>query len=59
MVTLIYALVLQKLDLVNGVLFTGGWAKTGPYVKVVEGIFKVIAYLLKIKITTDILEITQ
>ncbi|GFZ05077.1 gamma-glutamyl hydrolase 2 [Actinidia rufa] len=30
----------QKLDLVNGVLFTGGWAKTGPYVKVVEGIFK-------------------
>lgn len=30
----------QKLNLVNGVLFTGGWAKTGLYFEVVEGIFK-------------------
>ncbi|XP_030929957.1 gamma-glutamyl hydrolase 2-like isoform X3 [Quercus lobata] len=30
----------QKLNLVNGVLFTGGWAKTGLYYKVVERIFK-------------------
>ncbi|XP_042950372.1 trifunctional UDP-glucose 4,6-dehydratase/UDP-4-keto-6-deoxy-D-glucose 3,5-epimerase/UDP-4-keto-L-rhamnose-reductase RHM3-like [Carya illinoinensis] len=30
----------QKLDMVNGVLFTGGWAKTGLYYEVVEGIFK-------------------
>ncbi|GJS89835.1 gamma-glutamyl hydrolase 2-like protein [Tanacetum coccineum] len=29
-----------KLNLVNGVLFTGGWAKKGLYVDVVEGIFK-------------------
>ncbi|GFY97744.1 gamma-glutamyl hydrolase 2 [Actinidia rufa] len=43
-ITLIYneppEILYEKLDLVNGVLFTGGWAKTGPYVKVVEGIFK-------------------
>lgn len=31
----------QKLNLVNGVLFTGGWAKTGLYYKVVERIFKI------------------
>ncbi|KAI3879803.1 hypothetical protein MKX03_000422 [Papaver bracteatum] len=30
----------EKLNLVNGVLFTGGWAKTGLYYEVVEGIFK-------------------
>ncbi|XP_062169098.1 gamma-glutamyl hydrolase 2-like [Alnus glutinosa] len=30
----------EKLNLVNGVLFTGGWAKTGLYYKVVEAIFK-------------------
>ncbi|KAM1902109.1 hypothetical protein EV1_030668 [Malus domestica] len=32
----------QKLDLVNGVLFTGGWAKSGLYYDVAERIFKVI-----------------
>ncbi|XP_059442074.1 uncharacterized protein LOC132174432 [Corylus avellana] len=31
----------EKLNLVNGVLFTGGWAKTGLYYKVVEAIYKV------------------
>ncbi|MCL7034842.1 hypothetical protein MKW94_016147 [Papaver nudicaule] len=30
----------EKLNLVNGVLFTGGWAKTGLYREVVEGIFQ-------------------
>ncbi|KAL4580452.1 hypothetical protein LXL04_016646 [Taraxacum kok-saghyz] len=30
----------SKLNLVNGVLFTGGWAKSGLYADVVEGIFK-------------------
>ncbi|CAA0341576.1 unnamed protein product [Arabidopsis thaliana] len=29
----------QKLELVNGVIFTGGWAKTGLYYDVVEKIF--------------------
>ncbi|XP_076947892.1 gamma-glutamyl hydrolase 2-like [Bidens hawaiensis] len=29
-----------KLNLVNGVLFTGGWSKTGLYFDVIEGIFK-------------------
>ncbi|XP_071730097.1 gamma-glutamyl hydrolase 2-like isoform X1 [Rutidosis leptorrhynchoides] len=29
-----------KLNLVNGVLFTGGWAKKGLYTEVVEAIFK-------------------
>ena len=37
------AIVLQKLNLVNGVLFTGGWAKKGLHVDVVDGIFKVCA----------------
>ncbi|XP_040987119.1 gamma-glutamyl hydrolase 2-like [Juglans microcarpa x Juglans regia] len=32
----------EKLDMVNGVLFTGGWAKTGLYYEVVERIFKKI-----------------
>ncbi|OVA16139.1 Peptidase C26 [Macleaya cordata] len=32
----------KKLNLVNGVLFTGGWAKTGLYYETVEGIFKKI-----------------
>ncbi|KAG5546050.1 hypothetical protein RHGRI_018279 [Rhododendron griersonianum] len=32
----------KKLNLVNGVLFTGGWAKSGPYFNVVDGIFKKI-----------------
>lgn len=32
----------QKLNLVNGVLFTGGWAKQGLYYSVAEQIFKVI-----------------
>lgn len=32
---------LQKLELVNGVLFTGGWAKSGLYFEVVKKIFKV------------------
>ncbi|XP_054816276.1 gamma-glutamyl hydrolase 2-like [Prosopis cineraria] len=31
---------LKKLELVNGVLFTGGWAKTGSYFETVEKIFK-------------------
>ncbi|KAK1258031.1 Gamma-glutamyl hydrolase [Acorus gramineus] len=30
----------EKLNLVNGVLFTGGWAKTGLYYEVVQEIFK-------------------
>ncbi|XP_059662747.1 gamma-glutamyl hydrolase 2-like isoform X2 [Cornus florida] len=30
----------NKLNLVNGVLFTGGWAKSGLYFEVVERIFK-------------------
>jgi len=34
---------LQKLNLVNGVLFTGGWSKSGLYFDVIEGIFKVFA----------------
>lgn len=34
-------LVLQKLSLVNGVLFTGGWAKSGLYFDVVGAVFKV------------------
>lgn len=33
---------LQKLNLVNGVLFTGGWMKSGLYYKTVGEIFKVI-----------------
>lgn len=32
---------LQKLDLVNGVLFTGGFRKKGMYYSVAEKIFKV------------------
>ncbi|XAR56445.1 Gamma-glutamyl hydrolase [Bertholletia excelsa] len=32
----------NKLSLVNGVLFTGGWAKSGHYFQVVESIFKKI-----------------
>ncbi|KAL3821267.1 hypothetical protein ACJIZ3_007172 [Penstemon smallii] len=30
----------EKLKLVNGVIFTGGWAKNGLYFEVVESIFK-------------------
>ncbi|CAA3017634.1 gamma-glutamyl hydrolase 2 [Olea europaea subsp. europaea] len=30
----------EKLNLVNGMLFTGGWAKSGLYFEVVESIFK-------------------
>lgn len=33
-------IVRSKLNLVNGVLFTGGWAKNGLYFEVVKGIFK-------------------
>ncbi|RZC74194.1 hypothetical protein C5167_049676 [Papaver somniferum] len=36
----------EKLNLVNGVLFTGGWAKTGLYREVVEGIFKFYYHVL-------------
>ncbi|CAN6483955.1 unnamed protein product [Victoria cruziana] len=36
----------EKLNLVNGVLFTGGWAKTGLYYDVVERIFKLYALTL-------------
>jgi len=32
---------LQKLEFVNGVLFTGGWADTGLYFETVGRIFKV------------------
>lgn len=32
----------QKLELVNGVLFTGGWVKDGLYYNVARDIFKVI-----------------
>lgn len=35
-------MLLQKLELVNGVLFTGGWAKRGLYFEVVREIFKVL-----------------
>ncbi|MED6198307.1 Gamma-glutamyl hydrolase 2 [Stylosanthes scabra] len=31
---------LKKLDLVNGVLFTGGWAKEGQYFETVRRVFK-------------------
>lgn len=43
---LLYPAALQKLNLVNGVLFTGGWCKSGRYREVVEKIFKVIVYLM-------------
>ncbi|KAL3631478.1 Gamma-glutamyl [Castilleja foliolosa] len=33
-------LLMVKLNLVNGVIFTGGWAKSGLYFEVVESIFK-------------------
>jgi len=39
---------LQKLELVNGVLFTGGWAKSGLYFETVTKIFKVSIYLFVI-----------
>ncbi|CAK7351885.1 unnamed protein product [Dovyalis caffra] len=32
----------EKLNLVNGVLFTGGWAKTGLYFDTVKAIFKLL-----------------
>ncbi|KAL9438059.1 hypothetical protein AB3S75_023846 [Citrus x aurantiifolia] len=32
----------QKLELVNGVLYTGGWAKDGLYYEIVEKVFKKI-----------------
>ncbi|XP_058088227.1 uncharacterized protein LOC131235115 isoform X1 [Magnolia sinica] len=32
---------MEKLNLVNSVLFTGGWAKTGLYYETVQEIFKV------------------
>ncbi|KAI4388248.1 hypothetical protein MLD38_000593 [Melastoma candidum] len=32
----------KKLDMVNGVLFTGGWAKEGAYFETVEKIFKYV-----------------
>jgi hypothetical protein len=38
---------LQKLELVNGVLFTGGSAKDGLYFETVGTIFKVSIYYLK------------
>lgn len=41
---------LQKLNLVNGVLFTGGRAKRGLYVEVVESIFKVQIILIDLVI---------
>lgn len=31
----------QKLELVNGVLFTGGWAKTGLYFETIKRVFEV------------------
>ncbi|KAH7686291.1 Peptidase C26 gamma-glutamyl hydrolase protein [Dioscorea alata] len=34
-------LIIQKLNLVNGVLFTGGWVKTGLYYDVANKIFEV------------------
>lgn len=41
-VLLTYLAALQKLNLVNGVLFTGGWAKSGLYFEVAQKIFQVI-----------------
>ncbi|KAJ7981859.1 Folate gamma-glutamyl hydrolase [Quillaja saponaria] len=35
-------ILLKKLSLVNGVLFTGGWAKSGLYYDIVEEVFKKI-----------------
>lgn len=35
---------MQKLNLVNGIIFTGGWAKDGLYFDVIKGIFQVIIY---------------
>lgn len=37
---------MQKLNMVNGVLFTGGWAKSGLYYETVKGIFKVNSHHL-------------
>jgi hypothetical protein len=37
----LFGVALQKLNLVNGVLFTGGWAKTGLYFDTAKAIFKV------------------
>jgi hypothetical protein len=37
---------LQKLELVNGVLFTGGWAKEGLYFETVKTIFKVYQLII-------------
>lgn len=45
---------LQKLNLVNGVLFTGGWAKEGLYYSVAEKIFKVISSSAIIKLFTRV-----
>ena len=36
-----HGIAIQKLNLVNGVLFTGGWAKTGLYFNTAKAIFKV------------------
>ncbi|KAH7686292.1 Peptidase C26 gamma-glutamyl hydrolase protein [Dioscorea alata] len=35
-------LIIQKLNLVNGVLLTGGWAKTGLYYDVAKKIFEIV-----------------
>ncbi|XP_058115296.1 zeta-carotene desaturase, chloroplastic/chromoplastic-like isoform X2 [Magnolia sinica] len=35
---------MEKLNLVNSVLFTGGWAKTGLYYETVQEIFKLHIY---------------
>ncbi|KAM0945774.1 putative folate gamma-glutamyl hydrolase [Dioscorea sansibarensis] len=35
-------LIIQKLNLVNGVLFTGGWVKTGLYYDVAKKIFEIV-----------------
>ena len=44
-----FCCVLQKLSLVNGVLFTGGWAKSGLYFDVVGTVFKVNDFLSSMK----------
>lgn len=36
------SIALQKLNVVNGVVFTGGWCMEGPYYQVIQMIFQVI-----------------
>jgi hypothetical protein len=39
--SLLYVPLLQKLSLLNGVLFTGGSVKSGPYFETIKKVFQV------------------